>query len=221
LSLFATLLGETYAGITDVVRALSDDDLRRPTRCRGWCVADVVYHLLLDAQRALVTFASPAGGAPDVDRASYWAPHKPGAAWAGTHEEFVRRSVAAHASPRVVVDRWAETATAAANAAVAAAPDGRVATQGHVLDVDDFISTLVVEGVLHHLDLVLDLPDATRPSPTGLAHAREVFDEILGISAPADWPDSDYALTAGGRVDVPPDLAAQLGEYADRFPLLG
>ena len=55
----ASLLEQTSAGITAVVAALPDDDLRRPTRCSGWTVADLVYHLLLDAQRALVTFASP------------------------------------------------------------------------------------------------------------------------------------------------------------------
>ena len=51
---------------------LTDDDLLRATRCRGWVVADVLHHLLEDARRALVTFASPVAGPSDVDHVSYW-----------------------------------------------------------------------------------------------------------------------------------------------------
>jgi uncharacterized protein (TIGR03083 family) len=215
------LLEATYAATTAVVTSLDDDELQRPTRCSGWSIADLTFHLLLDAQRALVTFASTTDDPPDVDRATYWAPHKPGAAWAATHEEFIRRSVAAHESPGVVVRRWAETSAAAARAAATAPSDANVQTQGHVLTVPDFISTLVVEGVLHHLDLVLELPHARMPAPVVFTHAREVFDEILGAPAPADWSDVYYALAAGGRVVVPDDDAERLGDHANRFPLLG
>ena len=34
--------------------------------------------MLLDVQRALVTFATPAVGEPDVDFISYWVPFRPG-----------------------------------------------------------------------------------------------------------------------------------------------
>jgi uncharacterized protein (TIGR03083 family) len=215
------LLAETYARITTITSTLSEDDLQRPTRCSGWSVADLIFHLLLDAQRALVTFASPGSGTPDVDRASYWAPHKPAAPWAAEHEEFVRRSVAAHSSPRIVVHRWEETAAAAVHAAAATELDALLRTQGHVLTAADFTSTLIIEGALHHLDLVVELPDAPPPSTVVLAHVRAVLDDILGVSAPANWPDADYALAAGGRVVVPEDVAAALGEHAERFPLLG
>jgi uncharacterized protein (TIGR03083 family) len=215
------LLTEAYDGISQVVIDLDDTDLHRPSRCRGWSVADVVFHLLLDAQRALVTFASPATGTPDVDAVTYWAPHKPGASWAAAHEEFVRASTAAHSGPRVVVHRWVETAAAATRAAASATPTDLVRTQDHILTVSDFTSTLVVEAVLHHLDLTVDLPAAPAPSPAVLTHAREVFDGILGATAPATWTRVDYALAAGGRAEVPPDVAGSLGDAATRFPLLG
>lgn len=214
------LLADTYAGISTVVDHVTDGDLARETRCAGWTVVDVVYHLLLDAQRALVTLASPAPPPPDVDAATYWAPHKPGAAWASGHAEFVRRSVAAHEAPGTVLRRWTETAAAAVRAA-RSAPDGHYATQGHVLALDDFVSTLVVEGVVHHLDLTLHLSDAPPPPAAPLAHCREVFDRILGTPAPATWSDVDYALVAAGRQPVPADTATRIGAAADRFPLLG
>ena len=67
-----TALAQAYDGITRVVADLDDDALQRPTRCRGWVVADLLFHLLCDAQRALVTLASPADGPADTDDVSYW-----------------------------------------------------------------------------------------------------------------------------------------------------
>jgi hypothetical protein len=37
----------------------------RPTRCAGWSVGDLVFHVLADAQRALVAVATPAQPPPD------------------------------------------------------------------------------------------------------------------------------------------------------------
>jgi uncharacterized protein (TIGR03083 family) len=214
------LLVAAYGGITAVVAGLSEDDLHRPSRCDGWSVVDVLYHLLLDAQRALVTFASPVEGDADVDAVTYWAPHKPGAPWAGQHEEFVRRVVAAH-STAGVVSRWTETSAAAGRAAATVPLDRRVTTQRHVLTVADFLSTLVVEAVVHHLDLTVDLADALPPGEELLAHVRAVLDAMLGDVAPADWPTADYVLAATGRVPLPADVRAGLGAAAGRFPLLG
>ena len=47
-------------------------------------------------------------------------------------------------------------------AAGRADPDGLVGTQGRVLTVADFLSTLTVEAAVHHLDLVVRLD---RPGP--------------------------------------------------------
>jgi uncharacterized protein (TIGR03083 family) len=217
----AALLATAYDGFTAVVTSLDDEQLMLPSRCAGWTVADVTYHVLLDAQRALVTFATPASGEPDVDAASYWAPHKPGAPWADAHQEFVRRSATAHSSASVVVNRWVETAAAAARAAQATAPDALLGTQGHVLRADDFVSTLVVEAMLHHLDVTVSLPAAPEPETPVQQHVRNVLDVILGVAAPAGWPTADYALAAGGRGVVPAAVRETLGSAADRFPLLG
>src|SRR4051812_33306214 len=185
----AGLLATAYDRVTSVVDGRSDNDLHRPTRCRGWTVADLLFHQLLDAQRALIAFASPVDDSAGddlaaVDAVTYWAPHKPGAPWASDHEEFVRRSVAAYTSPQDLVRIWTVTSAAAARAAAAAPPDRCVTTQRHVLTVADLVSTLVVEAVVHHLDLTVELPDAPAPAEESLAHVREVFDAMLGIAAP-------------------------------------
>ena len=64
-------MAASYRAVTDDLGKLDADALARPSRCRGWSRADLLFHLLLDAQRALVTFATPTDGAADVDFSSY------------------------------------------------------------------------------------------------------------------------------------------------------
>lgn len=215
------VLASAYGGITGLLGQLDEGQLLRPTRCEGWTVADLTFHLLLDAQRALVTFASPADDAADVDAATYWAPHKPGAPWAAGHAAYVRASAAAYSEPRGVVRHWSDTAAAAVRASAAAAPDAVLATQGHVLTAADFVSTLVMEAVVHHLDFLVTLPDAPLPAGDVLAHVRDVLDRMSGASAPREWPTADYVLVASGRIALPDGWRARLGDAAAKFPLLG
>ena len=192
----------SYRAVTADLERLDGHELSRPSRCLGWTRADLLYHLLLDAQRALVTFATPAAGMADVDFVSYWAPFRPGAEGYDAHARFVRRAAAAYSSDRVIVAQWRETAAAAAHAAAALPAEAKVATQRHVLAAGDFLATLAVEATIHHLDLVAGDPDLAGPSAQGLAVARETFDGILGRPVPASWDDVSYALRAGGRVQL-------------------
>src|SRR5215218_8702574 len=61
-----------YSTVGEFTAGLSRADLLAFSRCRGWVVADVLFHVLCDAQRALVALASPAPGPPDRDFVSYW-----------------------------------------------------------------------------------------------------------------------------------------------------
>jgi len=213
-------LAAAYDGITAVVSPLPGDDLLRPTRCRGWVVADLLFHVLCDAQRALITFASPVPGPSDVDHVSYWQtfPSEPVdlSAWA------LRRSAAAFPSPKAIVTLWAETAPAAVRAASAASPSSFVTTQGHVLSVDDFVATLVTEAVIHHLDLTLDLPSAPFPDPAALTVAVSTMDGLMtdDVVRPTAWSDADFLLKASGRLPLEPRDRVELGEAAGWFPLL-
>jgi uncharacterized protein (TIGR03083 family) len=171
-------MAASYRAVTSDVERLDEEELARPSRCLGWTRADLLYHILLDAQRALITFASPATQTPDVDFVSYWAPFRPGAAGYAVHARFVRRSAAAYRSDLVIAAQWKETAAAAAHAATALAADAKIATQGHVLTAGDFLATLVVEVTIHHLDLVVGDQGLAGPSGPGLAVARYTFDGI-------------------------------------------
>ncbi|MEV4540095.1 maleylpyruvate isomerase N-terminal domain-containing protein [Micromonospora echinaurantiaca] len=217
-------LAQAYDGITRVVADLDDADLQRPTRCHGWLVADLLLHVLGDAQRALVALASPADGPATVDDVSYWRGF-PGEAddSAARHAWWVRRSAAAFERPSGVVRLWCDTAPAAVRAAGRADPDGFVSTQGHVLRVPDLLATLTTEAVVHHLDLVLDLPDAPRPGVLAVRVAVTTMDGLLSDDAvrPAGWSDEEFLLKATGRLPLTDRDRLELGEVAGWFPLLG
>jgi hypothetical protein len=195
------------AAYREFTAAVSGIDLLQPTRCAGWAAVDLLFHVLCDAQRALVTLATPADGPPDVDYVTYWAPFKPGVDGADGHAWWVRRSASAFTRPSGVVRVWQDTAPAAVRAALAADPAGFVATQGHVLAVPDFLATLATEAAIHHLDLQTDHP----PAPEALELAGETLDALLGTARPSQPDLPTYVLEATGR--LPSD--------DKRFPLLG
>jgi Mycothiol maleylpyruvate isomerase N-terminal domain len=209
-----------YGGITALVTGLTDDELMGASRCRAWSVADVLFHLLCDAQRALVTLATPAAGPPDVDHVSYWAPFQPGGAGAIDHAWWVRRSASAFVRPSGIVRIWRETAAAAVRAAAGTDPHGYVATQGHVLAVPDFLATLVTEAVVHHLDMTVELPGSRPPNRDAVGVALCTMDGLLDGGRPGLWMPEDYLLKATGRVELDERDRAALGDVADRFPLL-
>ncbi|MGC4850758.1 maleylpyruvate isomerase N-terminal domain-containing protein [Micromonospora sp. DT15] len=217
-------LAQAYDGITAVVGRLDDSGLQQATRCRGWLIADLLLHVLGDAQRALITLASPVDGPADVDDVSYWRDFPGGNDdEAARHAWWVRRSAAAFDRPTRIVELWRDTAPAAVRAAASADPDGYVTTQGHVLRVPDFLATLTTEAAVHHLDLTLELPDAPPPGPLAVQVAVATMDGLLSDDTvrPAAWDDNDFLLKATGRVPLTDRDRLELGESAGWFPLLG
>jgi Mycothiol maleylpyruvate isomerase N-terminal domain len=214
-----------YRRVTDVVTGLGEAELMRPTGCAGWAVADVLFHQLLDAQRALVAFATPVTEPPDRDDVTYWAeftpqPGEAGAqarAGAAAHARFVRLAASAY-PPGTLARVWSETAAAACRAARACQAAG-VATQGHVLRPADFTATLAVETAVHYLDLTVDLPSAPPPDPVSLTLVRRVLEGLLGSPLPASWGDASSAVKGTGRVPLTDEDRTVLGPLAGRVPL--
>jgi uncharacterized protein (TIGR03083 family) len=202
-----------YGQVSDTISGLDGTDLLRGSRCAGWTVGDVLYHLLLDARRALVTFASPADGEPDVDDVTYWQEFHPGDA--GTSHTRHVRIVAAAYPDGALGHEWRDTAAAAVRAA-RTCPHDTVTTQGHVLRTRDFVATLVFEATVHYLDMTLELPDSPAPD---MRVVRRVLDGLLGTTV--GWDDVTYALKATGRVPLTDGDRDALGPLADRFPLTG
>jgi Mycothiol maleylpyruvate isomerase N-terminal domain len=214
-----------YRRVTDVVTGLGEAELMRPTGCAGWAVADVLFHQLLDAQRALVAFATPVAEPPDRDDVTYWAEFTPQPGEAGAHARegaaaharFVRLAASAY-PPGTLARVWSETAAAACRAARACQAAG-VATQGHVLRPADFTATLAVETAVHYLDLTVDLPSVPPPDPVSLTLVRRVLEGLLGSPLPASWGDASAAVKGTGRVPLTDEDRTVLGPLAGRVPL--
>ncbi len=115
-----SLLGEVYDGFSAVVVGVSEEDLRRPTRTAAWNLRQLLFHQLLDAQRALVAFGTPApaDAEPDVDAVSYWRPFRPSEGDGGAaHARYVVRAADAYDGSSGLVQQWVETSSAAARVA--------------------------------------------------------------------------------------------------------
>jgi uncharacterized protein (TIGR03083 family) len=225
-------LDAVYQNVTALTGGLGEADLMRPSRCAGWAVADVLYHQLLDARRALRTFASPSDTPADRDDVSYWRDYAPDgdgqdgpgggaastyAAESAAHARYVRNAASAY-PPGALAWEWAETAAAACRAARACGHRA-VTTQGHVLTVTDFAATLAVEAAVHYLDMTVALPGAPSPDPASLALVLRVLDGLLGAPLPASWDDVTAALKGTGRDPLTEADRRDLGPLAARFPL--
>jgi uncharacterized protein (TIGR03083 family) len=217
----ARALEGAYSATTQVVSGIQEPDFGRASRCAGWTVRDVLYHQLLDAQRALIAFSTPSARAPTTDFVEYWTRYKPGMPGAAEHAAFVRRAARAFRTAADLVEWWTETSHAAVNAASHPQRSRIVETQGLAIGVTDLIATLAVEAALHHLDLTLELPGVPTPPNAALRLVRQTLDGLLGIELPLDWDDATYALKGTGRLPLDARESSTRGWHAERFPLLG
>jgi uncharacterized protein (TIGR03083 family) len=211
-------LAAEYSLLTKIVTALRQTDLLQPSGCLGWTNADLIFHMLLDAQRALVTFNSPAIGPVDRDFVTYWKGFLATDESSQEHARFVRINAASHRNPTTICSRWAATAEAAIRSSQTANIDP-VATQGHVLNIADFIATLVVEATIHHLDLVANLAETRPPAPPAVHITTMTIDGLLKAPRPLDWSDETYILKATGRAPLMEADRTALGSAGHRIPV--
>jgi uncharacterized protein (TIGR03083 family) len=211
-------LAAEYAALRGVISSLDEAQLEEASGCRGWTNADLIFHMLLDAQRALVAFNMPGDPPPDRDYVDYWKAWSAADPDAHAHARFVRISAAAHGDPKLICKRWLLTSEAAMSCCRGAEPD-YIATQGHVLTVGDFIATLVVEAAIHHLDLVRNLEEKPGPAPAAVQVTTKTLDGLLDAPRPSQWDDISYLSKGTGRQPLTDGDRSVLGDRADRFPL--
>jgi hypothetical protein len=214
------LAGEAYRGLVAIVSGLDDEQGWAPTGCAGWCVRDLVAHLLDDVRRGLVALGTPAGGPPDTDRIRYWATWRPGSDVGRLERRAVRTVASLYTSIVPLAVQYAEAATALCGLGELLSPDAVVRTQGRALRVDDLFHTLAVEATVHHADLTVHL-DVPGPGAPGLGAVRVVLDGLLGGATPVPWDDLAYLRAGTGRARLTPAERDLLGPDAARFPLFG
>jgi len=187
-----------YMTLREGSERLGRPALAQPTLCGEWNVGELVFHLLLDAQRALVALAMTTDDPATADELTYWAPYRPGLGdGPAAHAWFVQRATAAYDESGGLTALWRHTTHAAVNALRPARR--RVTTQGEVLEPGDFASTLLVEATVHLLDLQGGRPGPAVPPPA-LAWTRRVLEGINGGPLPAEWDDTEAVLRGTGRL---------------------
>jgi hypothetical protein len=214
------LLDGVYEATTAVVSGLDEGSFGRATRTELWTVRDLLFHQMCDAQRALVVLTTEPDEPADTTAISYWAAWQPGQPGADAHARYATRAAAAYGQASSLVAQWTETSRAAVRAARQHGRPRAVATQGHVLTAADFVHTLVVEGVVHHLDLSLEVP-----SP-GLSDAAydlvvDVVTGLLGVPLPLEWRPEEAILKGTGRQPLTDGDRTALGAASEHFPLFG
>lgn len=211
--------GDQYDALDKLLTSLNDDDLLQPSACRGWSNSDLVFHLVLDAQRALVTFISPSPGPADTDYVGYWQGFSAADEDSSDHARFVRICAAAHSEPSVIVHRLCSTAAAAVRCGRKSSDIEFVTTQGHILRTSDFIATLVVEAVVHHLDLVANLGDRRAPVASALSLTERTVEGLLGRPRPHSWDPTTFILKTTGRDPLTEDDQRLLGMGQHQLPV--
>lgn len=212
-------LMDGYSALEAVITALDREQLMLSSGCREWSNKELVFHLLHDAQRALVTFNSPAEGPSDTDFIGYWSGFRASDESSQAHARFVRASAAAYLDPKKLCARWHDTARAATHCAKAADQTEYVTTQGRVLTAPDFMATLAVEACIHHLDLLMNLDEGHPPATSALAITTRTLEGLLGEAIPTDWDDVTFTLKATGRQPLSASEQETLGATAKKFPL--
>lgn len=216
-------LAAAYTGLLAALAAVEDDGSWAPTGCTGWSVRDLTHHCWGDTQRALVALHTPTGAEADLDGTTYWADWGSDPESAAAGRRFTRVSASLFLHWEQLREAYDATARAVLHAASAAPVGGRVRTQGHVLAVGDLLSTLAVEATIHHLDLVVHLPEVAGPSAAAVRPTRDVLDalaiEVAGLPFPSAWDDEVVVRLGTGRADADLAVREALGPLADRLPL--
>ncbi|MFB8088476.1 maleylpyruvate isomerase N-terminal domain-containing protein [Streptomyces sp. NPDC055992] len=210
----------SWTALLDAVAALPDEDFGKPSGCTGWLVRDLVCHLVIDAQDVLITLVTPADAPATADASGYWTllPEPPSGD--DPLDALIPRLAAAYGEPRWLKHHIDDVGSAAVRAAGLADPATLVGTQDMVLTVADYLAAYVLEGTLHHLDLVAHLPSAPEPPADTLTVARTALESVAGAAFPASLPDADALRIGTGRSTPTPAQTAELGDLAARLPLI-
>jgi hypothetical protein len=170
-----------------------------------WTLFELAGHLDISVGLTSMLIAHPRSGAPERDRVNFFDYRR--AEIAPLLYEYAYTMVEARTPtemPRVLQQTFA-----------AAVQDAKAASPGHLgtfqgfepypaMRLDDFISTRILEAVIHGIDLTDALDRPTTATPAGIAFVADLFDDfLLRRAVPERPPDlvSDVAWirAASGR----------------------
>lgn len=180
-------LAEQHRELDALLAPLEDGAARRPSRCEGWTVADVVLHL---AQSDELAVASITGRVPAGTSAIDLATAGPGGGTVTSTDEWAEASVARERDAlqwSELRDRWRATAAALVDVARRADPHERVPWVIGELPVRTLATTRLAEAWIHTGDVAEALG------------APIVSTERLWHIARLAWRTLPYAFARAGR----------------------
>jgi hypothetical protein len=215
-----SILADEIDLLRRVVASLSDHELVLATGCVGWRVADLVLHLRVSAEAALLGLSASTDDPADRDFVSYWHDWPPGRPPGFSEVRFTWACTAAYSRGESLQHHFDDVAKAVAQA-VRSAPDGRVRFQGHVMETADFLGMWATEFALHHLDLLVEVTGQPAPAAEALEVAALTVEGLLDAARPWWWDSVTYIRKASGRSPLTPDEASRLGPLASKYPAFG
>ena len=79
-----------------------------------------------------------------------------------------------------------------------------------------------VEFCVHHLDLLVGVPDRPGPRPAAFQLALSTIDGLLGeLQRPASWDELTYLRKATGREPLDDADRDHLGKDVAKYPVFG
>ncbi len=174
-------LDQQHSELATLLDRLDDDDWKRPTRCEGWFVADVVLHLAQTDELALASLEGRYADGLDVlaggtDRAGTV---DDGAAAIVAHERGMPSAA--------ILERWRAGAEAVRDALAVGDPHRRVVWVAGELSTQTLAATRLAECWIHTGD-VADALGVTQEPTDGVEHIARLA-----------WRTLPYAFAREGR----------------------
>jgi uncharacterized protein (TIGR03084 family) len=203
LDAIVAALAEQQAELSGLVSALDEPDWRRPSRCEGWTVADVVLHLAQTNEMAIASAQRRFAEAVD-ELTSGLGP-------AGSVDDGADLMVAhQRGQPAAVVhDRWRTSADALCEALNSCDPHQRVEWVAGELSARTLATTRLAETWIHTGDVAVAF-DVTLAPTDGLWHIARLA-----------WRTVPYSFARAGRDLAGPvafELRAPRGDAWDFVP---
>jgi uncharacterized protein (TIGR03083 family) len=219
------LLGTYRALVSD----LADEDFRRPTRCPGWTVSELVAHSERTLKFLVNEQAQPVDAEPTSDRVDVYRrdPNGPHPTVPGkTPAEMIRDDIIEHVGGRGPGELRAAFALAVDGAlsALPSIPADRVVRRsvGGALTFGELLASRHVEFGVHMMDVQHATGHPERVPPGAAAIITGMLDTVLGQGRPEalGWDTTRYIVAGTGRRALTSSERTVLGPLADRFPLV-
>lgn len=216
-------LTEAYSEITRLLGTLEPSDLQQASRCAGWVVGDVLFHLLTNAQATLVALSGSVTEQPECDWLTYWRREATRRSPEADRRQarYVRLGAAAYPAPDDLIRHWQETSDAVSKVAEYAPGARTVSFEGVGMNVTDVFAVTAVGATIHHLDMLAELAGKPQPRPAAMELTVRTLDGLLGDIDRPHWEDTTFVLKMTGRASLSVAERRFLDERNFRLPLIG